>query len=780
MAGRHSSPAELFDAAADPERDGELLAQGLELVARPGMAAPSEVGGDAFAIRRAIGEDRRALVYPVTRVVDGRAALEADGVACEGCEDGVFLEVGRPHGGRRSALRIASPEGLLSEDTVLLQPVPARRHAEPPSGAASGAAREMEAVTDPIRPPRAPLAIRGTVGRGGQNQAPDVIAVQERLVELRALDATDAAAERPAATGAVAETSLVKTIEAIERFEGQVGGTPNGRVELRGATRTDLDRAVPHPTAAELAAVTTERGGVRESVSRGLSITGAVGATAAGNAPADVRAVQARLVELRRLSASHREGPAAVATAPVPQSSLRATIAALRAFQSDVRFWVGRGAVRGAVTSGVVAPGDATASLLAQVSVHTIGTGASQVVLRDHVVSGATQSEAGVAFLGTALPSAIPVSDYQAQGLTSPGQAAALKMVSTHEGNFDAINTYDRAQVSVGFIQFAGGRGLPPYLALLKARQPGMFRERLQKLGVDVEFAVSGGGIAGARVVVLDPKVGRVLRAAAAEAAIRDDKKLTAALVVSGRHRDVQLVQIEAAIRDYVRPALAAAVAWPGGRATLGEIFRSQKGMAALFDRAIQEGLGGAQRRFERVLSRFAKGMTLPAPRAAPSLPDLRAHEGDLLAELERDLQAGADIAAAIARARAALATLVAAARAQGATVAALVARSELGDARRAVAEARAALPGIVNVGPAGGSTVDATIAAMSARLAAEGARLALTPAPGTAADLATVLEASRGALATVASPVATAPVFLARIQRIRRSTLDSGLGEVA
>ena len=174
----------------------------------------------------------------------------------------------------------------------------------------------------------------------------------------------------------------MKTIEAIERFEREQGATPNGKVELRGATRIDLDRAIPHPSAAELAAVTTERAGLRESASRGLTITGAVGAAGTGNAPADVRAVQRRLVELGHLSAAHREAPAAGATAPVPQSALRRTIAALRAFQGDVRFWVGRGAVRGAVTPGVASPGDATATLLAQVSVYTIGAGPTQVVFR--------------------------------------------------------------------------------------------------------------------------------------------------------------------------------------------------------------------------------------------------------------------------------------------------------------------------------------------------------------------------------------------------------------
>jgi hypothetical protein len=380
-------------------------------------------------------------------------------------------------------------------------------------------------------------------------------------------------------------------------------------------------------------------------------------------------------------------------------------------------------------------------------------------------------------FVGTAPPSAISLADYRALGLTAD-QAAALKLMSTHEGNFDAINTYDRALVSVGFIQFAGGRGLPRYLALLKARQPAKFRDLLQKLGIEVEFTVAGGAVASPRVAVLDPAGSAVLRGAAAEAAIRDDKRLTAALILSGRDRDVQLAQIEAAVRDYVLPALNGAVSWAGrgGRARLGDLLRSQKGMAALFDRAIQEGLGAARRRFERALQRLARSTEAGA--AAPALADFQRREGDVLAELERDLQAAADVGAGIGRARTALAALIRAAGAAGATVDGILARPELADARRAVTDARTGLSAVVNVTPSPNVTVDATLGSMNTTLTAEQTRLALTPSPPSLADLTAALAASWRALATAAGPLSTSPTFLARIQRIRRSTLDSGLAE--
>jgi hypothetical protein len=67
----------------------------------------------------------------------------------------------------------------------------------------------------------------------------------------------------------------------------------------------------------------------------------------------------------------------------------------------------------------------------------------------------------------------------------------------------------------------------------------------------------------------------------------------------------------------------------------------------------------------------------------------------------------------------------------------------------------------------------------MATTLTAEARRLALTPSPPSLDALRSALVSSRQALATALGPVSTSPMFLARIQRIRRSTLDSSLGPV-
>jgi len=64
----------------------------------------------------------------------------------------------------------------------------------------------------------------------------------------------------------------------------------------------------------------------------------------------------------------------------------------------------------------------------------------------------------------------------------------------------------------------------------------------------------------------------------------------------------------------------------------------------------------------------------------------------------------------------------------------------------------------------------------VKATLVAEERRLALTPPPASAVELANLLAASRRALDRIVGPFATAPAFLERVRRIRRSSLDAGL----
>ncbi len=83
---------------------------------------------------------------------------------------------------------------------------------------------------------------------------------------------------------------------------------------------------------------------------------------------------------------------------------------------------------------------------------------------------------------------ALDVATIQSVGLTLP-QAKALQYVSTHEGGFDAINSYDKAIFSYGFIQFTGaaavGGSLNRVMASMKVNAPSLFNRIFQRVGID-------------------------------------------------------------------------------------------------------------------------------------------------------------------------------------------------------------------------------------------------------------------------------------------------------
>lgn len=199
--------------------------------------------------------------------------------------------------------------------------------------------------------------------------------------------------------------------------------------------------------------------------------------------------------------------------------------------------------------------------------------------------SDAAQRERVVFFPGTQPAADEPPETFQAAGEAaglSPVSIHALRFVSRHEGGFDAINTWDGARFSWGFIQFAGGYGFPAVLGHMKTRNPEVFAERFARYGVDALPSETGRPEA----VWVDADGGAPRRGRAAEQAFGDDPLVVALFIRAGRDRRVKQLQVEAAIRDYVLPALA--TNWQGR--SLGELFPSPRFQALLIDRQVHEG----------------------------------------------------------------------------------------------------------------------------------------------------------------------------------------------
>lgn len=684
-----------------------------------------------------------------------------------------------------------------------------------------------ESATDPIVPARLAISVAKSVGRGGKNEVADVGRVQDTLLALRYLAAADYAKEHPAAgaTGAVPVANLPATIAAIEALQRDFAISPlTGRVNP-GASQTlaALNRAIPRPTAAEFTAVATQRASITETITRGVTIGHPVGRVpdaevAGGNAniPGDVDALQRRLVGLGYLKASHGETPGAAAPRAI---NLSRTIAAITAFQGhDVVFWRDKkNAVTGTVRRGVVEPGDATHTLLDSIGTYREAfTGGDSVQFsRDFVVVARNpkwvRSSEGVDFNGTVQPSTLPVADYVAAGLT-PAQANALRFVSTHEGDFDALNTFDVAIVTLGFVQFAGGnRSFEPFMALLKSRRPAEFRSLFVDFGIDVEFNVSGGRSENETIVILDPTTSTVVRGLPAERAIRASKKLSAVVARAGRNTEVQRVQVEAATRQFVLPAITMRIQYdadvvqelaaPGGAviathvgrdartfragsrfatlqsagrireshprttSTLGDRIRSERGMAVLFDRAVQEGGSTGPKRTRAAVLRVAD---------EEGLPDITAidpHEQRVLDSVLDDLRADIEIAQHLDAAVAAVQRLSVEAKKPSVTVAAVLAHAAATTARNELDSAIAAVAGKLDL-PA---HFEPTRTTLEATLRAQRTNLDVVPGTATKGALLTQLQAVIRRLQAVTPDEGNAAAFARRVNDILTTTRLTG-----
>ncbi|MEZ4886067.1 MAG: LysM peptidoglycan-binding domain-containing protein [Chitinophagales bacterium] len=418
------------------------------------------------------------------------------------------------------------------------------------------------------------FSIQDSVGACDQNYASDVRKVQERLLQLGFLSQTDFEAEQsPFSTMMISRWQLTQTIEAIKVFQKEVMQTVNqdGCILPEHESLMFLNTAVAPLSASQLQQIQAAYQIFNFKATNGKSLMGnlqkAVGATNYGNLKEDVINVQQRLVELTNLSQWHGETPKTTQVAP---SALNHTITALKRFQTDrVAYWRGKTASLGATAQsyqyGIAAPNDLTHHLLQHYTDYTLTfplpnnpAQRESAEFHDFVKTSFTADITGISYVGKAKTADISLWEYRQLGLDNL-QARALQYVSQHEGNFDAINSYDKALFSWGFIQFAGGTGgLVSMLAMMKHLQPNTFKTYFQDFGIDVEYSIHTvrKDIREANLVIFDRFSGKLYRGIPAQQYLKDNKILFGIFIRAGYDKNVQLAQIRAAKDKYVDPAI--------------------------------------------------------------------------------------------------------------------------------------------------------------------------------------------------------------------------------
>lgn len=189
-------------------------------------------------------------------------------------------------------------------------------------------------------------------------------------------------------------------------------------------------------------------------------------------------------------------------------------------------------------------------------------------------------------------------------GLT-PKQARALQYVSTHEGKFDAINSYDRGIFSYGFIQFVGaaahGGSLNKLLASMKKWAPSLFLKVFQRVGLDVEQGV---------LTVLTES-NRLLSGDPAWSYVQRTVPLYGAFIQAGFEPTLVREQLRMANELYVQPTLNLALNVPVNGtnvkvARLSDILVSEGALTAAIAICINQGIGGLGKIFTAAIGTIA------------------------------------------------------------------------------------------------------------------------------------------------------------------------------
>src|SRR5207302_1049733 len=194
-----------------------------------------------------------------------------------------------------------------------------------------------------------------------------------------------------------------------------------------------------------------------------------------------------------------------------------------------------------------------------------------------------------------------------------------LKTISQAEGGFTSVNTWDRATVTWGFMQWTGGdhTDLTAVLTIIKKVAPDAFQNRFAKYGIDV---------ADSKLVVTSGD-GTAAKGATAAAAVQGSPLLTAITSRAGMDPEIQKAEVLAAddfeiqrpldqrlsikftVKGSNPPTKAAA------EVRVGDVLTSEYAAGILADQTVHGGMGSFLKPLKKALQKFVddKGVAAAA-----------------------------------------------------------------------------------------------------------------------------------------------------------------------
>ena len=219
----------------------------------------------------------------------------------------------------------------------------------------------------------------------------------------------------------------------------------------------------------------------------------------------------------------------------------------------------------------------------------TSGIGSTDVI-RDNFPSPNIANTKGVSYVGKSLfqDNVQSFSEVCQQ----PFYIDLLQYIAKNEGCFDAINSYDKAIFSFGFIQFTGGLAsgsmLSRVLQRFKNRDEYAFNDCFGKYGMNVQNY---------KVPTFQVEtLSGIKEGDAAFLEVANNLQLTATFIASGFRRSMIRSQVEIALEEYVLKALSPTqlIFINGVNYPLNQIIKTQGGFALRVDLCVNRGLTGS------------------------------------------------------------------------------------------------------------------------------------------------------------------------------------------
>ena len=246
-----------------------------------------------------------------------------------------------------------------------------------------------------------------------------------------------------------------------------------------------------------------------------------------------------------------------------------------------------------------------------------------KISLYDHVDAYATVFEKGLEGKATSESKDTVRNMLEKSGL-SESHKKILKTISTAEGGFTSINTWDKAVLTWGMVQWTGGdkSDLTAALTIIKEVAPDAFKKRFQKYGIDVENN---------KLVIVSGE-GTISQGKEAAKAVGESPTLTAVMSRAGLDPDIQIAELKAASKLEIDNPLNKKLqieipkepepkVEKTGKVTakgkkrkaaktfvavrLGDIFTSEYGVGVLADQVVHGGFPGGA--LKRALTKYLK-----------------------------------------------------------------------------------------------------------------------------------------------------------------------------